>query len=105
VYGDFCVDAYWILDPKGGEISVETGLQTEAVRRHYYTLGGVDAICLTGGIGENSSDVLKVVKNDIIKLGGSKAKVLVIPTDEELMIARLTHALVKSKLGLKRRKK
>jgi len=72
---------------------------------YYYTLGGVDAICLTGGIGENSSDVLKVVKNDIIKLGGSKAKVLVIPTDEELMIARLTHALVKSKLGLKRRKK
>jgi bifunctional ADP-heptose synthase (sugar kinase/adenylyltransferase) len=26
VYGDFCLDAYWILSPKGGEISVETSL-------------------------------------------------------------------------------
>ena len=22
IYGDFCLDAYWILHPKGGEISV-----------------------------------------------------------------------------------
>jgi len=22
VYGDFCLDAYWMLHPKGGEISV-----------------------------------------------------------------------------------
>ena len=23
IYGDFCIDAYWILDPHGSEISVE----------------------------------------------------------------------------------
>jgi rfaE bifunctional protein kinase chain/domain len=40
VYGDFCLDAYWILDPKGGEVSVETGIKTQAVSRQYYTLGG-----------------------------------------------------------------
>ncbi len=40
VYGDFCLDAYWILDPRGGEISVETGIQAEAVKYHYYSLGG-----------------------------------------------------------------
>ncbi len=36
VYGDFCLDAYWIMDPRQSEMSVETGLQAEAVDRHYY---------------------------------------------------------------------
>jgi len=40
VYGDFCLDAYWIMDPRGSEVSIETGLQAEAVARHYYTPGG-----------------------------------------------------------------
>ena len=44
VYGDFCLDAYWFLDPDGGEISVETGLQTQAVRRQYYSLGGASNV-------------------------------------------------------------
>jgi rfaE bifunctional protein kinase chain/domain len=44
VCGDFCLDAYWILDPKGGEISVETGLRAQAVRKHYYSLGGASNI-------------------------------------------------------------
>ena len=24
VYGDFCLDAYWLMDPDGSEVSVET---------------------------------------------------------------------------------
>jgi rfaE bifunctional protein kinase chain/domain len=44
IYGDFCLDAYWLLDPHGGEISVETGLKTEAVRKQYYTLGGASNV-------------------------------------------------------------
>ncbi|HKJ69503.1 MAG TPA: PfkB family carbohydrate kinase [bacterium] len=40
VYGDFALDAYWMLDPAGGEISVETGKPAQAVQRHYSTLGG-----------------------------------------------------------------
>ncbi len=40
VYGDFALDAYWFLDPRGGEISAETGLPSQAVKRHYYSLGG-----------------------------------------------------------------
>ena len=31
VYGDFCLDAYWQMDPDGSELSVETGLQAESV--------------------------------------------------------------------------
>ena len=40
VCGDFCLDAYWMLNPRGGEVSAETGLPAEAVGRHYYSLGG-----------------------------------------------------------------
>ena len=40
VIGDFCLDAYWHLDPSLSEISIETGLATTAVRRQRYSLGG-----------------------------------------------------------------
>ena len=40
VYGDFCLDAYWIMDPSGSEVSVETGKRAEAVVQHYYSPGG-----------------------------------------------------------------
>jgi rfaE bifunctional protein kinase chain/domain len=44
VYGDFCLDAYWLLDARGSEISVETGLAARAVGKHYYSLGGASNI-------------------------------------------------------------
>ncbi|KAA6440476.1 HAD family hydrolase [Dyadobacter flavalbus] len=40
VYGDFCLDAYWIMDERGSEISIETSLKAEAVARDYYSPGG-----------------------------------------------------------------
>ena len=74
-------------------------------------LGGVDCLIFTGGIGENSSLVRKMsceglqplgitvdpIKNDqrhqntyAIQAGESNTKILVIPTNEELEIARQT---------------
>ncbi|MBN1804386.1 MAG: HAD hydrolase-like protein [Sedimentisphaerales bacterium] len=44
VYGDFCIDAYWLLDPRGSEVSLETGLQAQAVGKHYYSLGGASNV-------------------------------------------------------------
>jgi rfaE bifunctional protein kinase chain/domain len=44
VYGDFCLDAYWMMDPRKSEISVETGLQAESVARHSYSLGGASNV-------------------------------------------------------------
>ncbi len=44
VCGDFCLDAYWMLEPRGGEISAETGLRAQAVARHYYSLGGASNV-------------------------------------------------------------
>ncbi len=40
VIGDFCVDAYWTIDPGGSEVSVETGKPAHAVRTQQYGLGG-----------------------------------------------------------------
>lgn len=40
VYGDFCLDSYWVMDDRTSEVSIETGLQAQAVARHYYTPGG-----------------------------------------------------------------
>lgn len=78
-------------------------------------LGKVDAIVFTGGIGENSKTMRKAIvenmedlglslsdeKNDVrgkealLSTDDSKVKIYVVPTNEELMIARDTFALVK----------
>jgi rfaE bifunctional protein kinase chain/domain len=66
VYGDFCIDAYWILDPKGSEVSEETGLQARAVRRHYYSLGGAsNVVANLAALKPKSIQVVGVVGDDI----------------------------------------
>jgi len=64
---------------------------------YYFILGKVDAICFTGGIGENSPDISKIIKKEILKIANHKVSFLTIPTDEELMIASLAYGLVKLK--------
>ena len=67
------------------------------VGAYIVALGGADALVFTGGIGENSTSIRnKIVKglNNFIK---PALKVLVIPTDEELMIARDTYKVIKKK--------
>ena len=59
-------------------------------------LGGVDAIIFTAGIGENEKDIRKKVLEGLFDfLDRKKVKILVIPTNEELMIAKQTFHLVK----------
>jgi acetate kinase len=71
----------------------------EYIGAYLFCLGKVDAVCLTGGIGENNPGLLKPIKNQIKKIS-HKTKVLTVPTDEELMIAKLTYQLfVKNKRG------
>ena len=40
VFGDFCLDAYWTIDPDEQELSIETGLPVRRVRHQRYGLGG-----------------------------------------------------------------
>jgi len=82
-------------------------------------MGGLDALVFTGGIGENSTEVRKAVcqnmkylgleldleKNEIAKddmdisTQNSKAKILKISTNEELVIALDTEKIVNEHLG------
>ena len=77
-------------------------------------LGGLDTLVFTGGVGENSAFIRKLVcnrlgcfgisldenanravgKEVLISAEDSKVKVLVIPANEELMIAKDTYALL-----------
>ncbi len=60
-------------------------------------MGGCDILVFTAGIGEHKKDIRKKVTKGIFAHLKKKPKVLVIPTDEELMIARKTYHLVRSK--------
>ncbi len=66
VYGDFCIDAYWLLDPCGSEVSLETGLQAQAVGRHYYSLGGAsNVVANLAALEPASIQVIGVIGDDI----------------------------------------
>ena len=87
----------------------------EYIAKYYVLLGGCDAIVMTAGVGENSIPTRKQILDKLSVLGievdeernnirgeeqlitkdSSKIPVWVIPTDEELMIARDTYELAK----------
>jgi acetate kinase len=64
---------------------------------YYLILGGADAICFTAGIGENNAEMVNKLKKDIAKIASRKTKIMVVPTDEELMIASLSYNLLNGK--------
>jgi acetate kinase len=58
-------------------------------------MGAVDALVFTGGIGENQAGVRNKICRGMFSYLKRKPRILVIPTDEELMIARQTYSLIK----------
>jgi acetate kinase len=60
-------------------------------------MGGCDALVFTAGIGEHQRAVRERICRGIFSYLKKKPKILVIPTDEELMIARQTHKLIRSR--------
>lgn len=66
VYGDFCLDVYWLMDPDGSEVSVETGLKAESVAKHIYSPGGAGNIVANlAALKPAAIKVIGVVGNDI----------------------------------------
>ena len=85
------------------------------IAKYAVAMGGIDAIVFTGGVGENQINIRKSICEQLEFLGvdidvdannmrgeeklitkpGSKVKAYVIPTNEELMIAKETQRLVK----------
>ncbi len=62
---------------------------------YHFALGGADAVCFSGGIGEHADDIVERVKKDIRLTYKNELKVLVVPTDEELMIAKLAYDVLR----------
>ena len=105
-----------VAKAKSGDAQAELALEMLAYRMALYigayntVVGGADAIIMTGGIGENSSEVRERIVNRLGALGikldkkankvrgqtivistkASKIPVVILPTNEELMIARDT---------------
>jgi len=88
---------------------------TQYIASYAATMGGVDAVIFTAGLGENSIDNREAIcknlgfmgveldteknnvrgKDTVVSTDSSNVKVMVVPTNEELMIARDTLELVK----------
>ena len=110
----------WSAVSKGDERSIlavekQAKMIADYIGAYYLTLGGCDAICFTAGIGENARETRQLVVDKIKVLGvelepeknshqgeemiiskkKSKIKLLMIPTNEEVMIARDTVRLIK----------
>jgi len=65
VVGDFCLDAYWTVDDRRSERSVETGLPTQPVREHRYSLGGAGNVAMNlRALGLRQVDVFGVTGDD-----------------------------------------
>jgi len=60
-------------------------------------LGGIDALIFTAGIGENQPSVRDSICQGLFNCLGKKPRIMVIPTNEELMIARQTFKLINSR--------
>jgi len=58
-------------------------------------MNGVDALVFTAGIGENQGGVRKKICEGIFAHLKKRPKILVIPTNEELMIARQTYKIAR----------
>ncbi|MCK5761591.1 MAG: acetate kinase [Candidatus Izimaplasma sp.] len=109
----------WKAVAKGDKKSIlavqkQAKIIADYIGAYYLTLGGCDAICFTAGIGENASETRKLVADKIKALGivldlkknkhqgeemiiskkRSRIKLLMIPTNEEVMIARDTVRLI-----------
>ena len=110
-------DGYAMKDPRSVlALDSQAYKIAQYIGQYYITLGGLDVLVFTGGVGENGLETrqrvceyLKVIgieldevennikgKEKCITTKNSKIPVYVIPTNEELMIARDTHKLVMS---------
>jgi len=106
-------------DMRDIELAANEGNERKYIGSYAAAMGGIDVIVFTGGIGENDTltrtkslegleflgielDTNKSMtsrgKEEVISNVDSKVKVIVVPTDEELMIATDTHDIVE-KLG------
>ena len=106
-------------DQPKAQVAIEIFTKTiaEFIAKYAVSLKGLDAIVFTGGIGENQINIRKKICEDLEWMGvkidldknnvrseqveissaDAKIRTFIIPTNEELVIARDTKALVEGK--------
>jgi acetate kinase len=93
--GESDMQALLSRDDADAQLAVESYCRqiAQQVGAFASVLGGVDTLVFTGGIGEHASQI----RDDVVGRLGFLAvgQVLVIPTDEEAVIARQTAAVIK----------
>lgn len=72
VFGDYCLDAYWIIHADDEEISVETGLPVRRIASQRYSLGGAgSALANLVAMGVGQVRAVGIAGNDVF---GSKLR-------------------------------
>ena len=102
----------WRCGMSGDAVALQLADHATTVAAMTASMGGVDAIVFTGGIGENGARVRKAVCEGLDDLGirlsltsnetrgterriddpNSKVQIWIVPTNEELVVARQTVA-------------
>ncbi|MDO8525390.1 MAG: acetate kinase [Candidatus Omnitrophota bacterium] len=62
---------------------------------YYAAMGGLDAVIFTAGIGENNPWIMKRIELELKGVVDGKTRFIIIPTNEELLIARDTYTIIK----------
>jgi len=66
ILGDFCLDAYWLIDTEATELSLETGLPVRYVREQRYSLGGAGNVAANlAALGVREIRAVGVIGNDL----------------------------------------
>jgi rfaE bifunctional protein kinase chain/domain len=75
VFGDFCLDAYWMFETANIELSVETGLPVRRVHAQQYSLGGAgNVVANLVDLGVGRVQAIGVVGTDLF--GGQLLRLL-----------------------------
>jgi len=88
-----------LIKERGGNKKVKLALDIFIYRIKKYigsytaVMSGCDAVIFTGGIGENNPGIVEEICKGVIS---KDTNILMIPTDEELMIARDTYCISKT---------
>ncbi len=86
-------------DPKATfAVSAYTTAVRKAIGAYAALLGGIDLLVFTGGIGEHSEEIRKLICTglEFLGLGAESAKIVVVPTEEERQIARICRFWINS---------
>lgn len=66
LFGDLCLDAYWLLDAAADETSLETGLAVHKVQTQRYSPGGVGNVAVNlAALGVSHIELIGIVGEDL----------------------------------------